>query len=195
MKETISLLATLFFCVVFVGVFLFAGRARAEKKEPMSYEKIRNLWFSKPYVEIAKDPVYLGESNAYAAAMEFTLPNAGPKKVIVLAGALGDASVYIESDNAEGVGGFIGGAQQPTVARAAVHMVEVASKMKGSMETAQEFPYAASGQVRFMLLTKDGRYSAEADEESVQVPTHPFFGFYAAAQDVITVYRLLSQGK
>ena len=86
------------------------GGVSAAEKALDSYEGARIMWLDTPYPFADTSPNYVGDAEAYMVGMEFTLPRASGEiaRVIVLASSGGDASVYFNSRNAQGVGGFIG---------------------------------------------------------------------------------------
>ncbi|MBZ5719154.1 MAG: hypothetical protein LAO03_02130 [Acidobacteriia bacterium] len=100
----------------------------------------------------------------------------------------GSASIYLS-----GGGGFIGGRSQQPVRDAAKKTVEEAKKCRPLMRATTSFPLPEKSEVAFYLLTDAGIFAAIASEELVGTPSHPFARLYAAAQDVITQYRLSQQ--
>lgn len=172
--------------------FLQKAQAAGHEKKPnsISYDKVRSQWFSKPLNKRTTNPVYIGKSKVEAVGMEFIIAQSSDsKKAIVLAGATGDASIYFQSNNAQGVGGYIGGISHKAIAKAAIEMVTIASRHTQLMGLTPDFPYVSPGNVRFIVLTKDGMYSIEVKEQEVIKKEHPFFDLYSAGQQVITAYR------
>ena len=185
--------------IIAITALLFLQKVEAgdqeKKSKSFSYDEARSPWFSKSFNEKTVDHVYIGNSRVEAVGMEFTIPqpSSGIMRAVVLAGAAGDASIYFQSNNAEGVGGYIGGITHKPIAKAATEMVANASRHIQLMEPTQDFPYVSPGNVRFIVLTKDGMYTKEVKEQEVTLESHPFFDLYAAGQQVITAYRELDQ--
>ncbi|GEM_PF-3526016 len=172
--------------------FLEKAIAEGQEKKPasISYDKVRSQWFNKSLNKKVTKPVYIGKSKVEAVAMEFVIPRSpDSKKAIVLAGAAGDASIYFQSNNAQGVGGYIGGISHKPIAKAAIEMATIASGLTRLMGLTPDFPYASPGNVRFIVLTKNGMYSIEVKEQEVTKKEHPFFDLYNAGQQIITAYR------
>ncbi len=179
------------FALLVLVVGAFARTSQAETVMPSDgYLQMRGLWLKGAGVDVPAS-----KDGAYFAAMEFTLPreNGTFARIVVLAGAGGDASVYFESDNARGVGGFVGGIGHDNIAADAKRMVDIVAGQAARMTVTSDFPLAANGKVRFLLATRNGLYTAEMDERAAQTRTDPFFALYAAGQDIITDFRKLNQ--
>lgn len=171
--------------------------AKAAENPLQSYEGARMAWLNVPYPPNNMPPNYIGDAEAYMVGMEFTLPQASGEvhRVIVLAGSAGDASIYFNSNNAQGVGGYIGGVTHENIAKDAVSMVQIASANISLMQSTTDFPLTSAGHVRFIVGTKNGRYGIEVTEAEAQKEGSPWYNLYSAGQQIITDYRLLEKKK
>jgi len=169
------------------------GKKYNSKSFKRSYESVIMLWVEPPKKILNKIKVTYGDSEAYAALMEFS--TAENKKVIVMAGSIGDGSVYFESNNADGVGGWIGGVTHEHIKNSAICMVKMAEEKTTEMRKIDNFTHVAPQNVRFTILGKKDKYAAEFIHTDVQQEQHPFYRLYAAGQDIITGYRLMDANR
>lgn len=104
----------------------------------------------------------------------------------IVAFADGTASIYISKGS-----GYIGGSQTyPTIREAGLRFIATARKFQPQMQVTQQFPLPEQGEVIFYVATDHGVYTAKAPEAELRKRSHPLTELYAAAQDVITQYRL-----
>ena len=97
----------------------------------------------------------------------------------------GTASLYTSTG-----GGILGGYSARNEARG---FVEEAEKHLASMKTTKSFPYPKVGTVKFYVLTQEGVYSADVDEEALVSGKHPLAPLFLAGNRVMTGLRNASQ--
>lgn len=102
----------------------------------------------------------------------------------------GTASLYLSTG-----GGWLGGQGIPRVNAAAKDLVRVARDFAGRLERANDHPLPARGRVRFSIFTTDGVRAAEAAESDLMRRRGDLLPLFAAAQEIITGFRLNDEGK
>jgi len=100
----------------------------------------------------------------------------------------GTASLYTTSTF-----GIIGGQEHESVRQAAVHYVKVAEQFAKSGKVVTDFAYPKSGQVFYYLLTYGGVRQVIANEATIKRGSDPTRPLFAAAQDVLTELRLITE--
>ena len=100
----------------------------------------------------------------------------------------GTASLYTTSTF-----GVLGGQGHANVRQAAAHYVKVAQQFAESGKPVTEFPYPKSGQVFYYLLTYDGVRHIIGSESEIEDGSDPTLPLFAAAQDVLTELRLITE--
>jgi len=100
----------------------------------------------------------------------------------------GTASLYTTSTF-----GVIGGQGHENVRKAAVRYVKLAEQYVDSSKAVTDFPYPKSGQVYFYTLTYDGVRLCVGDEPAIERGSDPTRNLFAAAQDVLTELRLITE--
>lgn len=104
----------------------------------------------------------------------------------VVAFADGTASIYISKG-----GGYLGGSQAyPAIREAGLRFIATARKFQAQMHATQQFPLPEHGEIIFYVATDHGIYTVKAPHAELDKRSHPLIELYAAAQDVITQYRL-----
>jgi hypothetical protein len=104
----------------------------------------------------------------------------------IAAFADGTASIYISKG-----GGYLGGSQTyPAIREAGLRFIATARKFQAQMRVTQQFPLPEHGEVIFYVATGRGVYTVKAPQAELNKRSHPLTELYAAAQDVITQYRL-----
>jgi hypothetical protein len=114
--------------------------------------------------------------------------NLGNQTASILAMRGGTASLYTTSTF-----GIIGGQGHAKVRRAAEVCVKLAGQYYGRGLPVSEFPYPNEGKVHFYLLGYDGVRLSVGDEPALNGGTDPMLPLFAAAQDVLTELRQVSQ--
>ncbi len=99
----------------------------------------------------------------------------------------GTASLYTTSSF-----GVIGGREHHSVRQAAARYVKLAQQYVDSGKTVDNYAYPKSGQVYFYLLTYDGVRLCVGDEAAIVRDSDPTRPLFAAAQDVLTELRLMT---
>lgn len=110
--------------------------------------------------------------------------------VTVIARSTGDASIYTT-----GTFGVLGGIGHETVRNAAVACVKIAQHYSDDATPTKEFPYPTGNRVRFYLVCYDGVREIDADLDGVRQKDAKYFDMYAAAQQVVTELRLITQNQ
>ncbi|HXE09415.1 MAG TPA: hypothetical protein VN612_16040 [Acidobacteriaceae bacterium] len=109
----------------------------------------------------------------------------------VVAGSDGTASIYLSHG-----GGFIGGGQKyESLREAALRAAALALQMRSQMNATQDFSLPRPDEVRFYLITSEGIFSATASEADLKSSRSPFTKLGAAAQEIVTQYRLKYQSQ
>ena len=104
----------------------------------------------------------------------------------VVAASDGTASIYLSHG-----GGFIGGGQKhESLREAALKASALAMQMRSQMSPAEDFALPQSGEVRFYLIASEGTFTASAQEADLKNGSSPFTRLGAAAQQIVTEYRL-----
>jgi hypothetical protein len=112
----------------------------------------------------------------------------GEDTASILAMRDGSASLYTTSTF-----GIIGGQGHEKVRAAAQRCVRVGRKFVARSVKTSEFPYPEDGQVYFFLLGYEGVRLCKADEKAARRGSDVIGELFAAAQDVLTELRLVSQ--
>jgi hypothetical protein len=107
--------------------------------------------------------------------------------VSVAALSNGSAGIYLSGASVSR------GRSQRSVREAARLTVEEARPCQPMMRPTNSFPLPDAGEVAFYALSDAGVFAAIVSEEQLRMPSHPFTRLAAAAQDVITQYRLSQQ--
>ncbi len=127
------------------------------------------------------------DNDIYGMIMDW---NMGDVIVTVVAFQTGDASVYLSSGQ-----GFIGGHAHDTVVRAAQRFIAKGpSYLAKATQTTTTQP-ADNNKIGFYILTKSGRYYIEDTSDRIEKNQSPLTGLFAAANDVISEYRLITENK
>jgi hypothetical protein len=119
--------------------------------------------------------------------MDWGLPN-GSATLVALSD--GNASVYLSTG-----GGYIGGQSHEPVRKAAQRTVIVANEVEPQIHATTAYPLPRPGEVAFYALTDSGVFTASAPEEDLKDDHSPLSKLANAAQEVITQYRLMQDGK
>ncbi len=100
----------------------------------------------------------------------------------------GTASLYTTSTF-----GIIGGQGHESVRQAAARHVKTANQFAKSGKPVTEFAYPKSGQVFYYLLTYNGVQLVTGDMTAIERGPDPTRPLFAAAQDVLTELRLITE--
>jgi hypothetical protein len=102
----------------------------------------------------------------------------------------GMASVYTTT-----AFGIIGGEGHDSVRKAAKRYVKIAGQYYDTSTPVSDFPYPSRGKVNFYLLTYDGVRLCIGDQAGIDKRTDPTRPLFAAAQDVLTELRIVTENK
>jgi len=92
-------------------------------------------------------------------------------------------------------GGMLGSGEYTPVAEASKALVAQAENHPQHMSSTNKFPLPEVGQVRFILLTYTGIFSAEAPEKIIASGTHLLSPLFTRANETLTQLRLLAEKK
>ncbi len=156
-----------------------------EKQPPDEmYTRLRNMALETDPAKmgIAVDP---NGQEPYGVIMDMGLSNG---VATLVSFSTGDTSLYYSTG-----GGMLGGGGHQTVANASKRLVSLAGNYTSKMQKTITFPLPARDKVRFYVRTPQGVLTAEVDQQDLSKSSNDFSALYAAAQDVITQFRLVSQ--
>ena len=122
------------------------------------------------------------KAKVWGVLMEVTFPG-GTATVVSMRD--GTASIYGSSG-----GGVLGGY---TAQKEAKLFVTEAEKHLASLKPTKSFPYPEPGRIKFYVLTREGVYTAEADEKEVQSEQHSLFPLFRSANEVMGALRTASE--
>jgi hypothetical protein len=195
--KTLTIVAVAFVVVIFA---LIAARAANKSRQHTSSPPSQ---ISGP----APNDIYLGLRNQMLQSSRATLglPNSSDPtepwavlmdwkiqngSVTVVAISDGNASVYLSSG-----GGFIGGFSHESIRKAAQLAVHIASEVQPQLHATTNYPLPPPKEVTFYVLTDSGVLTASAPEEDLKSGRSPLSKLANAAQEVITQYRIMQEGK
>ena len=92
-------------------------------------------------------------------------------------------------------GGMLGSGEYTPVAKASKALVTQAENHLQHMSSTKELPLPEVGQVRFILLTYSGIFTAETSEKTLSSMNHPLSPLYTLGQETLTQLHLLSEKK
>jgi hypothetical protein len=121
------------------------------------------------------------EAKVWGVLMEMAFP-AGVATLVSVDD--GTASIYTSTG-----GGVLGGY---SARKEAKQFVAEAEKHLAGMKPTKSFPYPEVGRVRFYVLTREGVYSTEADEEELVSGQHALSPLYLAGNEVLAVLHTAS---
>lgn len=116
--------------------------------------------------------------------------NIGGVTATVMAMRDGTASLYTTSTF-----GIIGGQGHENVRKVAVRYVKLAEQYVDSAKPVTKFPYPKNVQVYFYILTYNGVRFCVGEEAAIERDLDPTRPLFAAAQDVLTELRLITEEK
>jgi len=91
--------------------------------------------------------------------------------------------------------GIIGGEGHESVREAAKRYVKIAGQYYDQSVPVTDFPYPPRGKVNFYLLTYEGVRLCVGDEAGINKGTDSMRPLFAAAQDVLTALRIVTEPK
>jgi hypothetical protein len=146
---------------------------------------LRDLVFSLKPESLGVTP---GSPDACGFVMEMGHQRGGDVKVTVVALRDGTMSLYLSTG-----GGILGtGQRSAEAAQFARDAVAATGTFVDRLARTETFPVAATGRVRFFVMTGQGAYTAETDLAAVAQQNDPLFPLFAAGQNVMTQIRLVS---
>jgi len=121
------------------------------------------------------------EAKVWGVMMEAALPSG---IVTIMSLRDGTASLYMSTGF-----GILGGYSARVEAK---RFVVEGEKHLAIMKPAKSFPYPEGGRFKFYVLTRDGVYTAEADEKEILGERHALSPLFVAGNEVLTVLRIAS---
>jgi hypothetical protein len=180
--KTTIIVAAVAACVVALAAFFARARAQQPRKaDPQVYVELRNQALS-----VSRGAIGLPLSKPTAPAAVLMDSAFDDFTLTTVAIPDGTASIYLSNG-----GGFIGGGQRyESIRSAALDMVRAAEASLASMTLVKGHPLPPPGHTSFYVVTESGVYSATVTTAKVGSAQHPLYSLYAAAQNVLTQYRL-----
>jgi hypothetical protein len=167
--------------VLAIAIGIVQGKARSKKS---IYLGLRNMALLSAGEEAKSSKT--GPNEPRAVLMDMALTR---RTSTIAAYADGTASIYISNG-----GGYLGGSESyKSIRDAGFQMISAGHKFQPGMQLTKQFPLPASGEVIFYVVTNSGVYTARAPQMELNQRTHPLTELYAAGQEVITQYRLISK--
>ena len=122
------------------------------------------------------------KAKVFGVLMEIALPS-GVSTVVSIGD--GTASLYTSTG-----GGVLGGYSAREEAK---RFVAQAAKHLAGMKSTKSFPYPQVGRIKFYVLTREGVYTDEADENELVGGQHALSPLFLAGNDVLTGLRTASE--
>lgn len=127
-----------------------------------------------------------GLEQTWAAVMEMGMDRGAT--VTVVSFIEGSASIYTSTG-----GGFIGGGSKPAIRDAAVAFVNVGREVQPTLSASDDVALPRTGETVFYIRKGNQRYRASTSTADLESGPHALAPLWAAAQNVITQYRLDSE--
>jgi len=124
------------------------------------------------------------KAKVWGVMMEMAFPNGVATLISIRDGT---ASLYTSTG-----GGIFGGY---SVRNEAKRFVAEAEKHLVSMKPTKSFPYPEPPRMKFYILTRDGVYTAEANEKELVSGQHSLSPLFLAANEVLTGLRTHAEGQ
>jgi ankyrin repeat protein len=166
-----------------VGLF---GRCTSASKEYEIADIYRNLRNQ----ALAIEPSTLGMSASDSTKLLGVLMETGYDKAVATLVTMADGAVSLYFSNG---GGFIGVGEHEGPRAACLDFLAFASQFISMAHETRDFPLPKKGDAYFYFLTKDGVYTAFANEKSLQKNQSNLSPLYHKAHEVITQARLADE--
>jgi hypothetical protein len=185
--------------IIVVLVFIFAiFWTRSRTTAPIGHPGPRST--SPEYLDLRKRalefaPTVLGlppdapTNETWAVIMEIYIDTSNVT-VTVTSFVDGNASIYLSPG-----GGYIGGVGKPKIRNAAMALVRAGAELQSQMMPANEFPLPVAGETVFYVRKGDRTYRLSVPTRELDGNRHTFSKMWLAGQEVITQYRLDSDGR
>ena len=177
--------------VVVSALVVFRGRLFSQTKSRLAnndiYEGLRNqaLHASRTEIGLTKPS---DSKEPWGVLMDWPVAHG---TATVVAFSDGNASIYLSSG-----GGYIGGSQShPEIRDAAKQALHIAKGFMTEVHLAKNYPLPQSNELTFWFMTDSGVYTTAASEEDLKTSRIPISKLANAMQQIITQYRLISNGK
>lgn len=162
-----------------------------------AYQNMREFWLDAKNFETRKGVLEIGPDKIVAAGVEMALADGEiTKHLLIVTNSLGDSSLYFENNSKSGLGGMIGGHDNPPLQDAAAHMLAYASKLTAHMEkipATQAVPVPSGpGQVILLAVSKEFLFYKEFAEKDLRNPEHVCYPWFAYSQQVVGLFQTQS---
>jgi hypothetical protein len=135
------------------------------------------------------DPKTIGLSASNNRVWAVLMETGYPEAVVTLA-TIGDGTVSLYFSNG---GGIIGVGQHEGPRRTCLALLAVAPEFLRYAQPTTDFRLPTNGRTRFVFLTFDGAFAAEAAEDDLGNKKSPLSPLFYKAQDVITEARMAEE--
>lgn len=168
------------------GLLAVFGCGKAKKAD----YKVADVYTGLRQHLLALDPKTIelnpsASNRVWAVVMETGYPEA-----VVSLAVVGDGTVSMYFSNG---GGIIGVGQHEEARKAGLELISAAQTVLGSARKTTKFPLPDNGHTRFIFMTFDGAYTADAPEKNLVNNKHQLSPLFYKAQDVITQARLVDE--
>ena len=194
MEMKTGIIIAVILLVVTAGVYVLQSKTAAVDTEAPKEKVAETAIQDNPYVALRTQAMQvtpeqldlqLDDDNAvFGIVMDWNMRNA---IVTVVSFSTGDASVYISTGQA-----FIGGAAHETVISAAKDFVKEATNHIANATKTDSIEPTLHAKVDFYFLTPSGKYYLEDYSSEIENGTSDLSDLFAAGNDVITAYRLIT---
>lgn len=180
-----------FYTAIIVMTLVGCGREKPMAKENRSVMDSPGVGLRK--MALTTSPTQLGFSpdsdfpKVYGIITDWNL---GDQTASIMSMRDGTASLYTTSTF-----GIIGGQGDEKVRQAVERYVKAAELYFESGKVVSDFAYPGKGQVYFYLLTYDGIRLCVGNEARINRNTDPTRPLFAAAQDVLTALRMITENR
>jgi len=168
------------------GLLALFGCGKAEKTD----DKVADVYTGLRQQLLTLDPKTIGLSPTSNRVWAILMETGYPEAVVTLA-AIGDGTVSLYFSNG---GGIIGVGQHEGPRRACLALLVAAPGFLSYAQPTTDFRLPVTGRTRFVFLTFDGAFAAEAAEDDLGNKRSPLSPLFYKAQDVITEARM-AEGK
>lgn len=194
---TTGLIIGFLILITSVGILACKGKLKGSDKVNQDDTVKKTKVADNPYsglrsqaINVTPDQLQLkldNDNDIYGIVMDW---NMGDAIVTVVSFMTGDASVYLSTGQT-----FIGGYAHETVINAAKQFVVTGQKYFSKAIKTENSEPTNEKKVDFYFLTKSGRYYIEDDFTKIENNTSDLLGLFAAGNQVITEYRLITDKK
>lgn len=158
----------------------------AQQKIISMYQELRQRAITTKHKELNLD-LSDDRTQAYGVLIDIAVEDGS---ATIVAFRTGDASMYTSSG-----GGIIGGIGHETVRNASIKLVEAANKKIAELATTDSMQIPEPGNVRYYVLTNNGRYFADETEDEFFSRSGRLSDLSAAGNDLIAELRVIDESR